>query len=55
MTVKNFTQMAKGLERIPEGGERCFRCYELQTPGELRDLQKKADMIISPQPFPSVR
>ena len=22
--------MAKGLEMIPEGGERCFRCYELR-------------------------
>ena len=22
--------MAQGLEMIPEGGERCFRCYELR-------------------------
>ena len=22
--------MAKGLEQIPEGGERCFRCYRLR-------------------------
>lgn len=22
--------MAKGLEQVPEGGERCFRCYELR-------------------------
>ena len=25
-----FYQMAKGLEQVPEGGERCFRCYELR-------------------------
>lgn len=25
-----FYQMVKGLEEIPEGGERCFRCYELR-------------------------
>lgn len=27
---ERFFQMAKGLETIPEGGERCFRCYELR-------------------------
>lgn len=25
-----FYQMAKGMESIPEGGERCFRCYRLR-------------------------
>lgn len=25
-----FFQMAKGLEQVPEGGERCFRCYRLR-------------------------
>ncbi len=25
-----FYEMAKGLETVPEGGERCFRCYELR-------------------------
>lgn len=25
-----FYEMAKGLEQIPEGGERCFGCYELR-------------------------
>ena len=25
-----FYDMAKGLENLPEGGERCFRCYELR-------------------------
>ena len=25
---KEFFDMAKGLECVPEGGERCYRCYE---------------------------
>ncbi len=25
-----FFDMARGLEDVPEGGERCFRCYELR-------------------------
>lgn len=25
-----FYEMAKGLEQCPEGGERCFKCYELR-------------------------
>ncbi|WP_124066594.1 epoxyqueuosine reductase QueH [Clostridium sp. E02] len=25
-----FFRMVKGLEEVPEGGERCFRCYELR-------------------------
>ena len=25
-----FYEMARGLEQCPEGGERCFRCYELR-------------------------
>lgn len=25
-----FLDMAKGLEECPEGGERCFKCYELR-------------------------
>ncbi len=25
-----FFEMAKGLEREPEGGERCFKCYEMR-------------------------
>lgn len=28
--TRKFYEMAKGLEHIPEGGERCFRCYELR-------------------------
>jgi len=26
----DFFDMAKGLENCPEGGERCFRCYEMR-------------------------
>ena len=29
-TPELFYQMAKGLESLPEGGERCRRCYELR-------------------------
>ena len=27
---ERFFAMAKGLEQMPEGGERCFRCYEMR-------------------------
>lgn len=27
---QEFFAMAKGLEQIPEGGERCFKCYRLR-------------------------
>ena len=27
---EDFYEMAKGLEDVPEGGERCFRCYRLR-------------------------
>ena len=27
---ERFFEMAKGLEEMPEGGERCFRCYRLR-------------------------
>ncbi len=36
--VKNFLDMSKGLEECPEGGERCFKCYEMR----LRETAKKA-------------
>lgn len=28
--TKRFYEMAKGLEHVKEGGERCFKCYELR-------------------------
>ena len=36
-----FYQMAKGLEQEPEGGERCFRCYELR----LRKTAELAEQL----------
>lgn len=27
---ESFYEMVKGLEKIPEGGERCFACYRLR-------------------------
>ncbi len=35
---EEFFDMAKGLEDLPEGGERCFRCYEMR----LRESAKIA-------------
>lgn len=36
---EKFYEMAKGLEDLKEGGERCFRCYELR----LREAAKLAE------------
>lgn len=27
---QEFFDMAKGLEKVPEGGERCFKCYRMR-------------------------
>ncbi len=35
---EKFYQIAKGLEMAPEGGERCYHCYELR----LRETAQKA-------------
>lgn len=35
---ERFYEMAKGMEDLPEGGERCFACYELR----LRETAKIA-------------
>ncbi len=35
---ERFFEAARGLESCPEGGERCFRCFELR----LRETAKKA-------------
>lgn len=35
---EQFYEIAKGLEQCPEGGERCFACYELR----LRETAKRA-------------
>ena len=36
--TERFYNMAKGFEKVPEGGERCFKCYELR----LRESAKYA-------------
>ena len=28
--TERFYEIARGLEHVPEGGERCFKCYELR-------------------------
>lgn len=38
-----FYKMAKGLEDLPEGGERCFKCYELRLRQSAR-IAKKLSM-----------
>ena len=38
-----FYEMAKGMEKVPEGGERCFLCYELRL-REAAELAKKMQM-----------
>ena len=35
---ERFYEIAKGLEQCPEGGDRCFACYELR----LRETAKRA-------------
>ena len=35
---RTFFDMAAGLENVPEGGERCFKCYELR----MREAAKYA-------------
>ena len=36
--TKNFLKVVKGMEECQEGGERCFKCYEMR----LRETAKKA-------------
>lgn len=31
-----FYQQARGLEQVPEGGERCFRCYQVRLEAAAR-------------------
>ena len=39
---QEFFQMAKGLEDLPEGGERCFKCYRLRME-EAAKLAEEGD------------
>lgn len=36
-----FTEIARGLEQAPEGGERCFRCYALRLEKTARLAAEK--------------
>lgn len=36
-----FFEMAKGLENLKEGGERCFKCYEMRLKETLKIAQDK--------------
>lgn len=38
--TEKFYAMAKGMEQLPEGGERCFACYELRL-REAAEYAKK--------------
>ena len=40
---ERFYQMAQGLEDVKEGGERCFRCYELRL-RESAEIANKLHM-----------
>ena len=37
---ERFYEMAKGMEKVPEGGERCFKCYRLRMEEAARLAQK---------------
>ena len=38
---QEFYAIAKGLEKCPEGGERCFRCYELRLERTAEKAREK--------------
>ena len=40
---EDFYAMAKGLEEVPEGGERCFSCYEMRL-REAAEYAKRLGM-----------
>jgi len=43
-TPEDFFAMAKGMENLPEGGERCFLCYEMRLREAARIAkEQKAD------------
>ena len=37
---ERFYETVKGLEKIPEGGERCFACYRLRLSAAIREAEK---------------
>lgn len=41
---EKFYEIAKGLEKVPEGGERCFKCYRLRMEQTAKQaVEAKAD------------
>lgn len=38
---ENFYAMAKGLEMVPEGGERCFKCFELRLRETFEEAKRQ--------------
>ncbi len=52
ITIRSvFFAMAKGMEELPEGGERCFACYRLRLSLAAKKKQRSAGLIISRQHF----
>ena len=51
MSRSAFTKMAKGLEQIPEGGERCFRCYPPAASGDGPDGPGRRLRLFHHDPF----
>lgn len=39
---ESFYAMAKGLEMVPEGGERCFRCFDLRLRETFEEAKRLA-------------
>ena len=39
---ETFFEMARGMEELPEGGERCFACYELRQREAAKYAKKNA-------------
>lgn len=39
--AREFFEMAKGMEDLPEGGERCFRCYEMRLLKTAQEAGKR--------------
>ncbi len=38
---ERFYEMARGMEHLKEGGERCLKCYELKTSGSGKDCKRR--------------
>lgn len=38
---ESFSKIARGLEDVPEGGERCFKCYELRLRRTAEEAKRR--------------